>query len=207
MTIIWVSYLIGIPSLGLSKPLIKKMPDHKPYLAAFLTFGALALFDALIGGAISTLLRLGGWTALDQRLNDVYHVNYAVIVTAALLWHYAHFKHRPAVLAIAILFLGYVEDTLFYLLTPLFNPAIKLLTKGELFQMAGGETLPQQISGWLGWVGRAWWGRNIALERPILFAVNAIAILSVILLFCLKHQSTHKTSARDGFLRKTLFID
>lgn len=171
------------------------MQGNKSYLAAFLTFGALALFDALIGGAISTLLRLDGWTAFDQRLNDVYHVNYAVIVAGALLWHYSHFKHLPAVLASAILFLGYVEDTLFYLLTPLFNPAIKLLTKGDLFQMANGEILPQQISGWLGWLGRAWWGQNLALTRPILLAVNASAVLSAVLLFYIKPESAHKTNA------------
>jgi len=52
-----------------------------------------------------------------------------------------------------------------------FHPAIKLLTKGEIFQMAAGEILPPQISGWLGWMGRAWLGRNIALAWPALFAV------------------------------------
>ena len=168
----------------------------RPWIAALLTFLALSFFDALIGGTISALLRLGGWTALDQRLNDVYHVNYAIVVTAALIWHYSHFKHLPSVFAVAILFLGYVDDTLFYFLTPLFNPAIKLLTKGEIFQMAAGEILPQQISGWPGWLGRALLGRNIALAWPALFAVNAIAILVAILLCCIKCKPEDRTIAR-----------
>ena len=175
---------------------VNSVGPFRPWKAALLTFLALSLFDALIGGAISTLLRLGGWTELDQRLNDVYHVNYAIVVTAALIWHYSHFKHLPSVLAGAILFLGYVEDTLFYFLTPLFNPAIKLLTKGEAFQMTAGEILPQEISGWLGWLGRALLGRNIALEWLALFAVNAIAILSSILLFCIKCKPADRTLAR-----------
>jgi len=173
-----------------------RFAPFRPGLPALFTFLVLALFDALIGGAISALLRLSGWTALDQRLNDVYHVNYAIVVAAALVWHYSHFKHLPAVLAVAILFLGYVEDTLFYFLTPLFNPAIKLLTKGEAFQMAAGEILPQEISGWLGWLGRALLGRNIALAWPALFAVNAIAILAAILLCCIKCKPADRTIAR-----------
>jgi hypothetical protein len=168
------------------------MRRNQPWLAALLAFLALALFDALIGGAISAILRINGWTATDQRLNDVYQVSYAIIVAAALIWHYSHFKLMPPVLAIAILFLGYVEDTLFYCLTPLFNPVIKMLTKGETLQMASGELLPPQISGWIGWLGRAFVDRNIALALAAIFAVNTIAILSTILLFCKKYKPANR---------------
>jgi len=141
-------------------------------------------------------LRLAGWTPLDQCVNDVYQVNYAVVVAAALIWHYTHFKHLAPVLAIALLFCGYVEDTLFYFLVPLFNPAIKFLTKGETLQMASGQFLPEQISGWLGWLGRTFLGRNIALDRSTFFALNAIAILIALLLFCKKCNPADKTNTR-----------
>lgn len=169
---------------------------HQPWLFALAVFFALALFDALIGGAISALLRIDGWTALDQRLNDVYHVNYAIVIAAALSWHYSHFKHGTAVLAVLILFLGYVEDTLFYFFTPLCNPAIQRLTSGETFQMAGGEIMPREISGWLGWLGRAFLGRNVALEQSVLLTVNAIAIFCAILLCGLKYKSNHQQDKR-----------
>jgi len=165
--------------------------EFQPWLAAFFIFLALAIFDALVGGAISTILRIGGWSALDQRLNDVYHLNYAIIVIAALIWHYSYFKLFRPTLAIAILFLGYVEDTLFYCFAPPFNPAIKILTKGDSFQMAAGALLPQQISGWIGWLGRTFLNRNIALALPAILALNAIVVLIAIVLFCLKGKSAH----------------
>src|SRR5574341_858619 len=90
---------------------------HRPRVAACLTFFILALFDALIGGAISALLRIEGWTSLDQRLNDVYQVNYAVIVAAALAWFYSRCRQIKLLTGLAVLFLGYVEDTVFYCLT------------------------------------------------------------------------------------------
>jgi hypothetical protein len=164
------------------------MNHYKPWLAALLTFLALSLFDALIGGSISTILRIGGWSAIDQNLNDVYHVNYAVVVAAALIWHYSHFKLIAPVLAITVLFLGYVEDTLFYCLVPLFNPAIAMLTKGEAFPIASGAWLPQHISGWIGWLGRSFLNKNIAFNSTSIMGINAVAVFIALFLFWAKEK-------------------
>lgn len=161
-------------------------------MAALFTFFALSLFDALIGGSISAILRIDGWTPIDQRLNDVYHVNYAIIVAAALLWHYAHFRLVAPVLAVVILFLGYVEDVLFYCLAPLLHPAIKMLTKGETLATSSGELLPQQISGWAGWLGRAVVGRNLAFSLSTIFAFNALAVFAALVLACLKCKAANR---------------
>jgi hypothetical protein len=168
------------------------MKSCKPWRAAMLVFLALSLFDAVIGGAISAVLRINGWTAIDQRLNDVYHVNYALIITAALIWHYSYFKRLVPVFAVAILFLGYVEDTLFYCFTPLINPVIKMLTKGEALQLASGALWPQHISGWIGWLGRAGLSRNFAFAMPHVLALNAIAVGVAIFLFCIKCKATDR---------------
>jgi hypothetical protein len=155
---------------------------------ATITFLSLVLFDALIGGTISTILRIDGWIGMDQRLNDVYHINYAIVIAATLAWFYSRFKQIKTLLGLAALFLGYVEDTLFYVFIPLVNPLIKFLTKGEIFRNASGELFPERISGWIGWLGRTFLGRNIAFDLSDVFAFNAIAVLVVILLFCIKYK-------------------
>jgi hypothetical protein len=134
------------------------------------------LFDALIGGAISTILRIDGWIGLDQRLNDVYHLNYAIVIAATLAWFYSRFKQIKTVLGLAVLFAGYVEDTLFYVFIPLINPLIKFLTKGEIFRNASGKLFPEQISGWIGWLGRMFLGGNIAIELHHIFVINVGAV-------------------------------
>ena len=166
-----------------------------PAAAAILTFFILALFDALIGGAISALLRIEGWTSLDQRLNDVYQVNYAVVVAAGLAWFHLRFRQTKLLIGLTVLFLGYVEDTVFYCLTPIVNPFIKMLTQGELFIMASGEIFPHEISGWLGWLGRAFLGGNIALAMPAVLALNATAIVVAVFLFSTKHTISERTAS------------
>ncbi len=160
--------------------------------AASVTFFSLVLFDAFIGGTISTILRIDGWIGMDQRLNDVYHLNYAIVIAAALAWHYSVFKLIKPVLGLAVLFLGYVEDTLFYVFVPLLNPLIKLLTKGESFQNASGKLFPEEISGWVGWLGRTFLDRNIAFDLPDIFAFNAMAIFIAIFLFCTKCKPANR---------------
>jgi len=87
---------------------------------------------------------------------------------------------RPA-LAILILYTGYVEDTLFYLLIPLVNPVIKFFNNDTAFRTPSGELLPESISGWLGWVGRMVFGHNVSFEIHVVFVINILAIVSVLL--------------------------
>jgi hypothetical protein len=163
---------------------------------AIITFLSLVLFDALIGGAISTILRIDGWIALDQRLNDVYHLNYAIVIAGTLAWFYSRFKQIKTVLGLAVLFFGYVEDTLFYIFIPLVNPIIKFLTKGEAFRNASGKLFPEQISGWIGWVGRMFLGGNIPLALNLVFVINIIALaLAVFLAFYLRPKTSGTQAA------------
>lgn len=159
--------------------------------AATITFLSLVLFDALIGGAISTILRIDGWIGFDQRLNDVYHLNYAIVIAATLAWFYSRFRQIKTVLGLVVLFLGYVEDTLFYVFIPLVNPLIKFITKGEAFRNASGELFPEQISGWIGWLGRMFWGGNIAIDLQHIFVINAGAVtLAGLLAFYMRPKNS-----------------
>ncbi len=162
--------------------------------AATITFLSLVLFDALIGGAISTILRIDGWIGFDQRLNDVYHLNYAIVIAGTLAWFYSRFKQIKTVLGLAVLFLGYVEDTLFYVFIPLVNPLIKFLTKGEIFRNASGELFPEQISGWIGWLGRMFGGGNIPLALQQVFVINtgALALAGFLAFYIGKKKSGWK---------------
>jgi hypothetical protein len=150
---------------------------------ALVTFLALALFDAILGGSISALLRIEGWFPLDQRINDVYQLNYGIIITATLVWLYSQNRSTKPSLTIFVLFVGYVEDTLFYLLIPLVNPIIKFITKGVEFELETGTLFPEKISGWAGWMGRTFIGRNISFDMPVVFVFNFLAIVVVWLLW------------------------
>ncbi len=151
--------------------------------ATLVLFFALALYDAVIGGAIAALLKSDGFTALDQRINNVHQLGYGLLATGALLWYYLRVRHLLPVLALAVLFAGLVEDTLFYVLISVCNPLIKTITGGARYHSAGGEWMPQEVSGWMGWIGRMAAGQNLALARSEVFAVNGIAIgLAIILL-------------------------
>jgi hypothetical protein len=148
-----------------------------------LTFLALTLFDAVLGGAMSALLRIEGWLPLDQRINDVYQLIYGTMVASTLGWLYLRLKSIKPIVAISILFIGYVEDTVFYLLIPLVNPIINFITKGVRFELATGTLFPERISGWIGWVGRMLFGQNISFEFTDALAFNAMAIVAVFLLW------------------------
>jgi hypothetical protein len=102
------------------------------------------------------------------------------------------------VLALAALFFGYVEDTRFYVLIPLVNPLIKFLTKGEPFRNTSGELFPEQISGWIGWVGRMFLGDNIAIVLRFVFAINAVAIALAAFLSLdkIKRKDFHPSAVR-----------
>jgi len=145
---------------------------------ALKVFFILVLFDALMGGSIAALLRVEGWTALDQRINNVYQANYGLIVIATMSWLYFFKNIRRPVWAMAVLFAGYVEDSFFYLAVVIVNPFINLLTQGEAYHAAGGGLFPERISGWIGWVGRMVFGHNVSLDLPVVFALNAFAAAS-----------------------------
>lgn len=169
----------------MSKPIseqrLSPVPPHEhaqDLQLALKVFFILVLLDAVMGGSIAALLRVEAWTALDQRINNVYQANYGLIVIATLSWLYFFKKMRRPVWAMAALFAGYVEDTLFFLVVVIVNPFINLLTKGETYHAAGGGLFPESISGWIGWVGRMVFGHNVSLDLPVVFALNSFAIAS-----------------------------
>lgn len=149
---------------------------------ALATFLLLALVDALIGGAISTRLQVAGWTARDQEVNNAYQLIYGMIVALTLVWLFFHTRSLRPILAVLVLYAGYVEDTLFYLLIPIVNPVLKLLNSGATFRTPTDSLFPERISGWVGWVGRLIWGQNVSFEMPVVFVMNTLAIGIVLLL-------------------------
>jgi hypothetical protein len=149
----------------------------------FITFLALSIFDAIAGGALSAFLRIEGWVPLDQRINDVYQLVYGAIVAASLLWFYFKIRLIKPILTIGLLYLGYVEDTLFYLLIPLVNPVIKFITKGVAFELATGGLFPERISGWVGWIGRMFFGQNLSFDFNTVLVFNAFALVAIFLLW------------------------
>lgn len=141
-----------------------------------LIFCALTVYDVIIGGSLAALLKSDGFTALDQRINNVHQLAFGLVVAGALAWFYSRVREVRPVLALAILFAGFVEDTLFYLVIPFFNPLIEIITGGAVYQVAGGEFMPQQVSGWMGWVWRMATDQNAALPRDQILWINALAI-------------------------------
>lgn len=163
------------------------------WAAPVLVFFALVLFDVLIGGAIAALLQIEGFTAVDQRINEVYQLGYGVVTAAALTWLYLHTRKFAPVLAILALLFGFVEDTLFYALIPLCNPIINVLTSGATYQVKGGELFPSSISGWTGWASRRVLGQNTAFAMVNIAIINTAAVA---LAFALLWWGRRKESSR-----------
>jgi len=157
-----------------------KTPSTRPGLrsavAPLAVFFLLVLFDTIIGGALAALLQYDGFSALDQRINNVYQFGYGLVAAGAMLWLYQHSRSLVPVLACLMLFAGFVEDTMFYLLMPLCNPIIRALTGGAGYQIVAGAFMPPQVSGWTGWLGRMVTGQNIACPREGILALNVLAV-------------------------------
>lgn len=154
----------------------------KYWSTPLLVFFILVLFDVLIGGAIAALLQLEGFTAIDQRLNEVYQLGYALVIAATLAWLYWFTRRATHLLALGALFVGYVEDTLFYAFMPLCNPLIALITKGASYQVKGGMVFPNSISGWTGWASRRLLGQSAAFTMENVWLINTIAVALAALL-------------------------
>lgn len=148
----------------------------------FLTF-AFALFDALIGGGVAAAIQKAG--AWNQTVNDFYQLGFSIAMAAVLLICFFVFGWRAEILAVLVLLLGYVEDTLYYVFMPWINPLIKLISHGAEYHVRGGGLFPPEISGWLGWLGRATEAGPISLGMPAILAINifAIAVAAGILLY------------------------
>ncbi|MGH7492790.1 MAG: hypothetical protein ACREOO_10385 [bacterium] len=147
-----------------------------------LIFLGLVVYDVMIGGAIAALLQSDGFTPQDQRINNVHQLGYGLVTAGTLLWLYARARCYLPVLALAVLFAGFAEDTLFYFLIPVCNPMIRVITGGVEYQTAGGGFMPQQISGWTGWVGRMVAHQNVAFTAGEVLVINGIAVLLAMVL-------------------------
>ena len=177
----------NIPPIEKPQPLRDQLdPDNSliGHLTIVLgTFLALSIYDAILGGALAALLRIEGWMPLDQRINDVYQLIYGTVVAASLLWLYSKTGLIKPPLTVWLFYFGFVEDTLFYLLIPLVNPVIKFITKGVGFELATGTLFPERISGWLGWIGRMFFGQDFSFDFMTVLAFNALAIITVFLIW------------------------
>lgn len=171
------------------------------WAAPVLVFFALVFFDVLIGGAIAALLQIDGFTAVDQRLNEVYQFGYGLVIAAALTWLYLRTRKIAHVLAILTLLFGFVEDTLFYVLIPLCNPLISTLTGGATYQVKGGEFFPASISGWTGWASRRMLGQNTAFAMMNIAVINAIAVALAFGFLWWGRRATARAHERSRTLR------
>jgi len=73
----------------------------------------------------------------------------------------------PRFIAGGLLFIGYAEDLLFYFLLAIWNP--------HGYQMLDG-VFPDQIGGWLGWIGGVLLGESLYLLAWQAMALTAAAI-------------------------------
>lgn len=166
---------------------------------------ALALFDALFGGALAAILQHEGW---KQRINDIWQVGFGMICaltiiilafSADLVQAVINFHAQPivwnlherfsnalktlqdaryqAIYLIAML-LAFAEDLLFY-------PALWLLNDiGVTSLISGGYEYdfprflwPWSMSGWFGFLTRLIWGETIKLPTvtAMLLAIGTLA--------------------------------
>lgn len=132
-------------------------------------------FDALVGGGIAAAMqKTGVW---NQMVNDFYQLGFAIIIAVILFLLYFALQWKGEVWAVLVLLFGYVEDTLFYLLIPIVNPVIKLISHGAEYRVSGGGMFPASISGWIGWIGRSTGWGVWSLSMPAILVINFFAIV------------------------------
>lgn len=157
---------------------------------AIVVFGYLTLYDWFFGGGIGAELQRNCFSftvhtsenpAFNQVINDLYQATFLVLVlVAALVTWLARaafiFDVKYAIAGGAILFLGYVEDTMFYVLLGAINPFNYRLPP---------EVIPEYFSGWLGWLGRMA-GITVQVPRVAVLVMNLAAIAAVSFMFVKK---------------------
>lgn len=131
---------------------------------------AFSYFDAVVSGGISEVLRINSWTPLDQMVSDMYQLGFGISVLVIMGMLIAR-KSKAAILC-APLLAFYCEDTMYYLLQPLASPVIKMLigmTTPEI-------RMPQEVSGWIGWVMRVVFNDSYTMLPVQVYLLNVIGV-------------------------------
>lgn len=140
-------------------------------------FFYLCLLDWFFGSWISAELQQQ--PPYNQGASWAYQSFYGFVVIAGLLisdrlnqgaYTQDIFRTWPRFIACGLLFLGYVEDLLFYLLLHVWNP------HGYDFY---GRFMPEYFSGWLGWLTGIISGGDFVLRLPMA-GVLVTAIIALI---------------------------
>ena len=137
---------------------------------SFALLVAFAYFDAVIGGGIAEVLRVGGWSPLDQKINDMYQAGYGIGVVVIMVMLIARKSSAAIMCAPFIVF--YCEDTFYYLLQPLASPVIEWL----IGFTTPAVKIPHEISGWLGWTMRVVFNNDYAFDIWQVYLLNAIGV-------------------------------
>ena len=143
------------------------------YFPWYVVFFVLLIIDVILGAGISALLHVLDWGPEARMANKIYQVAYAFIVGGSAFLLVSSFEETVVVL---ILFLGYIEDVLFYPLTWFLNPVLKLFW-GQEFILSEG-VLPQRFSGgWIGWIQRVIFRHdNEGISRLTVFFIAGVAL-------------------------------
>jgi len=140
-------------------------------------FFYLCLLDWFFGSWISAALQ--AQPPYNQAASWAYQALYGFIVVVSLLladrlnqksYVLNVFRAWPRFFACGLLFLGYAEDLVFYLLLHVWNP------HGYDFY---GRFIPENISGWLGWLTGMVSGGDFVLRLPMA-GVIVTAIIALI---------------------------
>lgn len=157
-------------------------------------FMPLVIYDVLFGGAIAALLQSEGWQGAAQRINNVYQLSYGVVVASVLVLAFFTFGKRREALAVLVLFIGLVEDSLFYLLIKFLNPVIQIMTQGAAYR-APESILPEGVASWPGWVSRmfleSFW--RMRPSHVLLLNLAALLLAAIILFIPLKLKSSQSS--------------
>lgn len=164
-------------------------------LPAFaLSFGLVlfvSFFDALAGGGLAIVFKIDGrWLPIEQGGNSLYQsfVGVATIAMLVLIW----FLNRRAAYGATILFLGYVNELLYYL----FLPVVAVVHDFFLGPDMGAQRLffPAEIAGYFGWVSRLW-GGNFTMPLPTVIIIASGAIALFYYTIFVVASDTHKGNA------------
>lgn len=142
---------------------------HELWLSLGIITG-IALYDAVIGGWIETVL----WPNIlsQQLIMDGYQAGLSITIGLFLFLYI--YKLNPRVCwASLMLLVGYVEDTIYFLLLNISKYITYVISSGRVMPESG---FPDGISGWLGWIWRSFGMTFTKFPIEAVIGINLIFI-------------------------------
>jgi len=142
------------------------------------------LLDIIFSGSITAVLQKDGWTRKDQIFMRIYQgITFVFAVSIITLMYFVGILTLWQVAKLAILFIAFIEDFLYYIMSFLYAPVqILLAGAAEKVKIDGEHVpippfyIPERISGWYAFI----FGKSIETKNAFVITKFAMLIYVIV---------------------------